>query len=33
MKEIRWSNHARLKLEVLASYNLIVPSEFVFEVI
>jgi hypothetical protein len=31
MKEIRWSDHARLKLEVLANHDLNVSAEFVVE--
>jgi hypothetical protein len=33
MKEIRWSDHARLKLEVLANHDLNVSAEFVVEAI
>jgi hypothetical protein len=33
MKEIRWSDHAQLKLEVLASHGLVVQSDFVVEVV
>jgi hypothetical protein len=33
MKEIRWSDHAKLKLEVLAGHGFTIQSEFVVEVV
>lgn len=33
MKEIRWSDHARLKVDILANHGLIIKSGFVVEVI
>lgn len=33
MKEIRFSDHARLKMEVLAGHGVSIESEFVIEVV
>ena len=33
MKEIRFSDHARLKIEVLANHNLTIDPSFVIDVI
>ncbi|MBD2310807.1 DUF4258 domain-containing protein [Desertifilum sp. FACHB-1129] len=33
MKEIRFSDHAQLKMEVLATHNIIIDSDFVIEAV